>query len=290
MPVTTKSAEARKFFNQGVSQIHSFWFMEVGALVPAGSGAGSRSCDGVLGHLGQRRGRLPSSLSVAARSVRRRSRRARAIGRHRRRSRAPPTARQSIRASARGKRSRRRCRCATRCRHASGSTSKRKRRAGTPRRRRRTRTTSPALRKLVAAYPDDLEAKSILGLALLDGYDSVTKAPRTNTVEGVTLLHEVTAKNDNALRRAPLPDSRVGRQHHSREGVARRVSAIQNWCRTFRTRCTCPATSTRRAIESTMRSTSFAEAASNELKWIGADVLYPERPSRPQRALPASTR
>jgi hypothetical protein len=27
-PVTTKSEEARKFFLQGVSQIHSFWFME----------------------------------------------------------------------------------------------------------------------------------------------------------------------------------------------------------------------------------------------------------------------
>jgi len=27
-PVTTKSEEARKFFLQGVSQIHSFWFQE----------------------------------------------------------------------------------------------------------------------------------------------------------------------------------------------------------------------------------------------------------------------
>ena len=43
-----------------------------------------------------------------------------------------------------------------------------------------------ALRKLVAAYPDDLEAKSILGLALLDGFDSVTKAPRAHTpMEGI---------------------------------------------------------------------------------------------------------
>jgi hypothetical protein len=28
MPVTTSSDEARKFFNQGVSQMHSFWFVE----------------------------------------------------------------------------------------------------------------------------------------------------------------------------------------------------------------------------------------------------------------------
>src|ERR687896_847793 len=28
MPVTTTSEEARKFFNQGISQMHSFWFIE----------------------------------------------------------------------------------------------------------------------------------------------------------------------------------------------------------------------------------------------------------------------
>ena len=28
MPVTTSSDDARKFFNQGVSQMHSFWFLE----------------------------------------------------------------------------------------------------------------------------------------------------------------------------------------------------------------------------------------------------------------------
>jgi hypothetical protein len=28
MPVTTTSDEAGRFFNQGVSQMHSFWFVE----------------------------------------------------------------------------------------------------------------------------------------------------------------------------------------------------------------------------------------------------------------------
>ena len=32
MPVTTTSEEARRFFNQGVSQIHSFWFQGKQAL------------------------------------------------------------------------------------------------------------------------------------------------------------------------------------------------------------------------------------------------------------------
>ena len=53
------------------------------------------------------------------------------------------------------------------------------------------------LRALVAAFPDDLEARTILGLALLDGFDSVTKEPRTNTLEGLALLEAVVAKDDN---------------------------------------------------------------------------------------------
>ena len=42
-PVTTKSEEARKFFLQGVSQIHSFWFHGIRTLVPAGGRARSRT-------------------------------------------------------------------------------------------------------------------------------------------------------------------------------------------------------------------------------------------------------
>ena len=53
-----------------------------------------------------------------------------------------------------------------------------------------------ALRKLMAAYPEDLEARSILGLALLDGYDPVTKQPRTNTTESIRLLERVVKRND----------------------------------------------------------------------------------------------
>src|SRR6185312_6073901 len=52
------------------------------------------------------------------------------------------------------------------------------------------------LRKLVAAYPDDLEAKSMLGLALDDGFDSVTKEPREHTLEAIALLEDVVARND----------------------------------------------------------------------------------------------
>src|SRR5205814_7168816 len=52
------------------------------------------------------------------------------------------------------------------------------------------------LRKLVAAFPDDLEAKSMLGLALDNGFDPVTKEPREHTMEAIGLLQEVVAKDD----------------------------------------------------------------------------------------------
>ena len=42
-PVTTKSEEARKFFLQGVSQIHSFWFQESERSCTAGARARSRT-------------------------------------------------------------------------------------------------------------------------------------------------------------------------------------------------------------------------------------------------------
>jgi tetratricopeptide (TPR) repeat protein len=52
-----------------------------------------------------------------------------------------------------------------------------------------------AMTKLVESFPDDLEAKVILALALDDGYDRVTKAPLTGTRESIKLLHEVLMKD-----------------------------------------------------------------------------------------------
>ena len=121
-------------------------------------------------------------------------------------------------------------------------------------RRRRTPAYIAGLRKLVAAYPDDLEAKSILGLALLDGYDSVTKAPRDQHDRRDDAAREGGREGRQPLRRAPLPDSRLGRQHDARERRGAPASAIPSSSRTSRTRSTCRATSTRRATASTTRS------------------------------------
>ena len=54
-----------------------------------------------------------------------------------------------------------------------------------------------AMRKLVESFPDDLEAKSILALALENGYDGSTKSPRDGTDESLKLLRRVLAKDPN---------------------------------------------------------------------------------------------
>ena len=115
-PVTTKSEEARKFFLQGVSQIHSFWFQEserscTQALEFDPDMAMAHWCIALSAASDYRPAfqllREPANGGRAARR-RRRSRAPDA------RSRARRTAPRSIRRSARAKRSPRRWRCATR--------------------------------------------------------------------------------------------------------------------------------------------------------------------------------
>ncbi|PYS03437.1 MAG: hypothetical protein DMG12_12235 [Acidobacteria bacterium] len=51
-----------------------------------------------------------------------------------------------------------------------------------------------AMRGLVESFPDDLEAKSMLALALENGYDASTKSPKDGTAESLKLLRQVLAK------------------------------------------------------------------------------------------------
>jgi len=55
-----------------------------------------------------------------------------------------------------------------------------------------------ALRRLVSAYPDDLEAKLFLALASMSGYER-DGTPRAGTVEAITLCQLVLAKAPNHL-------------------------------------------------------------------------------------------
>jgi tetratricopeptide (TPR) repeat protein len=273
MPVTTKSAEARRFFNQGISQMHSFWFIESERSFLQ---AAELDPDMAMAHWGisvsaagdyrpafqlirdpSDGGRAAPTSAAASDAVERTANGAAIDGRIR--------AREAI----------------TRAMSLRDKVSPRERlyiEAEFARRDPKVDRNDPAhiegLRKLVAAYPDDLEAKSILGLALLDGYDPVTKAPRTNTAEGVKLLHDVIANDDNHF----------GAHHYLIHGWEGSTTPENAWpsCRRYPEMVTniphalhmpghIYAQSDRidDAIE------AFSEAAANERGWMTADVLYP---------------
>ena len=132
------------------------------------------------------------------------------------------------------------------------------------------------LRKLVAAYPEDLEAKSILALAIQNGYEPVTREPREGTMESLALLKEILSRN---------PDH-IGAHHymiHGCEGgkrpqdaVAEVANAIPNWFPVSRTRFICPrhmdAQSDR--LEDAAHSFAAASVLWMELGYMSADATY----------------
>ena len=269
MPVTTTSDEARRFFNQGVSQMHSFWFVEsersflqAAALDPdmamaywgiSVSAAGDYRPAFQLIRDPYDGGRGPAPGTTAPDAIQRTSNGAAIDG--------PTRAREAIaRATALGAKATPRERlyiAAESARRASGDAAH-----------------IAGLRALVAAYPEDLEAKSILGLALLDGYDPVTKAPRTHTVEGVTLLHSVIDKDDNHF----------GAHHYLIHGWEGSTTPERAWpsCRRYPEMVTniphalhMPGHIYAQSGRIDEAVTSFSNAAANELTWIEKDVLYP---------------
>ncbi|MGH9347897.1 MAG: tetratricopeptide repeat protein [Vicinamibacterales bacterium] len=273
MPVTTSSEEARRFFNQGISQIHSFWFLEsersflqAAALDPdmamaywgiSVSAAGDYRpafqllrdpYDGGRGEV-----QAPSSPDA----IQRTTNGAAVDGRIR--------AREHIEK-------------AMSLRDAVTPRERMYIEAEWARRNPASKTNDAdhiaALRKLVAAYPDDEEAKSILGLALLDGFDSVTKEPRTSTMEGLALLTDVAAKND----------SHFGAHHYLIHGWEGSRTPEKAWHACKRYPELVPniphalhmpghiyAQSGR--IDDAVK--AFSEAAVNELSYLKADILYP---------------
>ena len=272
MPVTSRSAEARRFFNQGVSQMHSFWFIEsersflqAAELDPdmamaywgiSISAAGDYRPAFQLIRDPYDGGRTPSGqpaadavqLTAHGAAIDGRTRAREAIARAMSlREKVSPRERLYIEAEA-------------------------ARRAPAP--QGGDGAHIAALRRLVSEFPDDLEAKSILGLALLDGYDPVTKAPRTNTVEGTTLLHQVVDRNDNHF----------GAHHYLIHGWEGSTTPEKAWRACERYPQLVPniphalhmpghiyAQSDK--IDEAIK--AFDEAAANELKWMDADVLYP---------------
>ena len=282
-PATTTSDEARTFFLQGVSQIHSFWFVESErsclqalefdpkmamadwciALSAAGdyrpafqllrdsSNVGSRGAvaSGEAAATGAESGdatvRRTANGAAIDPQVRAREAIAKAMDL---RGGVTPRERLYIEAQA--------------ARRAPGPKSA------------ADAAYIAGLRKLAAAYPDDLEAKSMLGLALDDGFDSVTKEPRAHTMEAIALLEEVVKKDD----------AHFGAHHyliHAYEGSktpekawhsnARYAGLVTNIPHALHMPGHIYAQSDR--IQAAI--SAFSAAAAVEQRWIDSDSLYP---------------
>lgn len=177
--ITTSSAEAQAFFNQGVAQMHSFWFREsersflqAAELDPnaamaywgiAMSAAGDYRPAFQLRRNRSRQGQTDASPSSGGARASEAIAKAMAL-------REKVTERERLYIEA----------------VAARRNSESKDRDGDYVR---------VLRKLVAAYPDDLEAKSILALAIQNGYEPVTLEPREGTLESLELLRQILAKD-----------------------------------------------------------------------------------------------
>jgi tetratricopeptide (TPR) repeat protein len=275
--VTTKSEEARTFFLQGISQIHSFWFVEsersclqaaqldpdmamahwcialsaAGDYRPAfqllrntanaGAGRGSGAAQGNASETVQR----TNNGAAVNPQIRAREAIVKAMA-----LRDKVTERERLYIEAQA------------ARRAPGNKDA------------ADAAYIAGLRKLVAAYPDDLEAKSMLGLALDNGFDPVTKEPREHTMEAIGLLEEVVTKDD----------SEFGAHHyliHAWEGSKTPEKAWHDNARYAGYVTDIPhaahmpghiyAQSDR--IQEAI--SAFSAAAAIERKWIESDSLYP---------------
>ena len=165
MPITTKSAEAQKFFDQGLALLHSFWYYE-----------SDRSFEQAA-RLDPECAMAQWGIAMAGVNEARRNeaiKRAKELG-------AKATERErlyiaAVEARYQGERD------TVQNNPALGSTS--------PYRK--------AMWRLVATYPDDLEAKLFLALASMNGYER-DGAPRSGTIEAITLCQLVLSKDPQHL-------------------------------------------------------------------------------------------
>jgi len=275
-PVTTKSEDARRFFLQGVSQIHSFWFQEserscTQALefdpemamaywcIALSAASDYRPAFQLLrdpSSGGARGAAAPAEPSVdaVARStsgaaidpqIRAREAIAKAMTM---RDKVTPRERLYIEAQA--------------ARRAPGPKDA------------ADAAYIAGLRKLVAAYPDDLEAKSMLGLAIDNGFELPSKDPRPHTLEAIALLEEVVAKDDgqfgahhyliHAYEGSKTPE----KAWHANQRYAGLVTNIPHALHM-------PGHIYAQSDKIQEAISAFSAAAANEQKWIASDSLYP---------------
>src|SRR5471032_2031679 len=275
-PVTTKSEEARTFFLQGVSQIHSFWFQE-----------SERSCTQAL-ELDKDMAMAYWCIALSAASDYRPAfqlLRDPGNGGGGRAAAAEPSADASVARSTTGAAIDPQIRAREAIAKAMALRDK-----VTPRERlyieaqAARRATGPreaadaayiaGMRKLVAAYPDDLQAKSMLGLAIDNGFEAASKELREHTMEAIALLEEVVAKDDgqfgahhyliHAYEGSKMPE----KAWHANQRYAGLVTNIPHALHM-------PGHIYAQSDKIQEAISAFSAAAANEQKWIASDSLYP---------------
>jgi tetratricopeptide (TPR) repeat protein len=275
--VTTRSEEARRFFQQGLSQIHSFWFMEserscAQAAVLDPDMAMAHWCIALSAASDYRpafqlmrnpanagAGRGPGAAAEPSGDAVQRTTHGAAVN-------PPIRAREAIaKAMALRDKVTERERLYIEAQAA--------RRAQVPKDEADAAYIA-GLRKLVAAYPDDLDAKSMLGLAIDNGFEPASKAPRANTMEAIRLLEEVVAKDDShfgahhylihAYEGSKMPD----KAWHACERYAELVPNIPHALHM-------PGHIYAQSDKIQEAIAAFTAAAENELTWINSDTLYP---------------
>jgi tetratricopeptide (TPR) repeat protein len=165
MPISTKSEEAQRFFNQGLALLHSFWAYEADRSFER---AAQLDPECAMAHWG---------IAMAAVNEKRRDeavKRAKELA-------AKASERErlyidAVEARYQGER----------------MTIQNNGFLGA------TEAYQKAMRKIVAFYPDDLEAKLFLALALMSGYER-DGAPKPGTVEAIALLQVALAKDSKHL-------------------------------------------------------------------------------------------
>ena len=274
-PVTTKSEQARRFFLQGVSQIHSFWFQEsersclqAAELDPemamaywciAVSAAGDYRPAFQLMRDPNDGGRAPIAPPQPSPEAVARTTNGAAID-------PAIRAREAI----------------AKAMTLRDKVTDRERlyiEAQSARRAPGNKDAADAayiagMRKLVAAHPDDLEAKSMLALAIDNGFEAATKQPRANTLEAIALMEEVVAKDDNHF----------GAHHYLIHAWEGSTTPEKAWRANERYPALVPNIPHALHMPGHIYAqsdkvdeaiASFTVAAENELKWLAADSLYP---------------
>jgi len=282
MPVTTTSEQAQAFFNQGVSQLHSFWateaersFLQAAMLDPsmamaywgiAVAAAGEHRPSFQLLRPPSQGGRIAADPAKAAGGP----------------PNGPPNgqvARTVNGAAIDGKiRAREAIETAMTMRKQVTRREQLYIEAQWARSNPAARTPDEdyikGLRKIVAAFPADDEAKSFLGLTLLYGYEQPAKNPRAGTLEGIRILEDIVARNDDdfgshhylihAYEGSKTPE----KAWHSCERYPQLVPNIPH---ALHMPGHIYAQSDR--IDDAIK--SFTAAGANELSWLNADLLYP---------------